>query len=335
MLHTCAHFGHLDLVEKLLSLKDIDLKPLNPNIRDYKGATALHRTTNTKIIKTLINHGAEINAKDLEGNIALHNKCFGEKNKPSEIEAITTLLQHDADFTIKNKKFMLPIHLAAMQGRLDTIQILNEMDKSNKIIRIVENETDEESTNSPTYLALVNDHLVCASWLSKMGLYLKKGEAESVMIKVLNEKIIVKNIIETITFLCQNGCNLKHRYDGGNTALHYACLINGEPHAVKILLQYGAFVNIINDEMRSPLFNAVISNNPLTASSLIQYNADYKIRNNEGHTAFDLIKDINEWIRNDCFDANTKDVIRSYDDKHTRFLVKTIAEKVIFMILII
>ncbi len=83
---------------------------------------------------------------------------------------------------------------------------------------------------------------------------------------------------------------MKFRYASDNTALHYAALIAGEPHAVRILLKYGAFVNIINNEMKSPLFNAVISNNPLAAASLIQYNADFKIRNSEGNTAFDLIK---------------------------------------------
>ena len=40
--------------------------------------------------------------------------------------------------------------------------------------------------------------------------------------------------------------------------------------------------------------------------------------------------DIGEWIRNDCFDANTKSILKNYEHKHTRFLVKTIADKVLF-----
>ncbi len=94
--------------------------------------------------------------------MALHCKCLGEKNKPSELDNIRTLLNYDADFTVKNKKFQLPIHLAALMGRLDVLEVLHLSDKNNKIIRIIENESDEESTNSPTYLALVNDHLACA-----------------------------------------------------------------------------------------------------------------------------------------------------------------------------
>ncbi len=327
-MHTCAHFGHYDLVEKLLITHDTENKLLSPNIRDYKGATALHRTSNVEIIKILINSKAEINSRDLEGNIALHSKCFGEKNKPSDLEAIRMLLKYEADFTIKNKKFLLPLHLAAMQGRTDVIQILIEWDTDKKMIKVLNTETEEENVSSPTFLALSNDHLECANCLVKYGISLKKGEAESIMVKILLEKVIVKDIKKTLTFLCQNGCNLKHRYDNGNTALHYAALISGEPMAIRILLSFGAFVNIVNDEMKSPLFNAVISNNPLAAASLIEYNADYKIRNNEGQTAFDLIRDISEWMKMDCFDAATKQVLLNYERKNTRFLVKSLAEKV-------
>lgn len=329
LLHVCALYGHLDLVEKLLDLKDIDTKPLNPSIRDSKGATALHKTNHVEIIRTLINFGAEVNARDLDDNNALHYKCLGEKGKPTELEAIRILLLLEADFTLKNKKHMLPLHLAAQQGRLDAIELLNQFDKTSRMIRIIENETENESTNSPAYLALTNGHLNTANWLTKHGFYLKKGEAESVMLKVLTEKIIVKDIKEAVTFLCSNGCNLNSRFEGGNTALHYAALMSsGEPHAVRILLKYGAFVNTINDEMKSPLFNAVISNNPQAAAALISCKADYKIRNNEGNTAFDLIRDIGEWIKNDCFDSSTKEILKNYEYKHTRFLVKTIAEKV-------
>lgn len=94
-------------------------------------------------------------------------------------------------------------------------------------------------------------------------------------------------------------------------ALHYAAMTNAEPYALRILIKFGAFVNIINDEMMSPLFNAVTANNPLAASILIKANADYKIRNNDGQTAFDLIKDMSEWINCDFFDQKMKGVLKS------------------------
>jgi ankyrin repeat protein len=95
------------------------------------------------------------------------------------------------------------------------------------------------------------------------------------------------------------------------SALHYAALMTGDSFAIRILIKYGAFVNIINDEMISPLFNAVSVNNPEAAATLINFNADYKLRNADGQTAFDLIKDIEEWIKCDCFDIKMKRILKS------------------------
>lgn len=95
------------------------------------------------------------------------------------------------------------------------------------------------------------------------------------------------------------------------SALHYAAMTTGDPIAIKLLIKFGAFVNITNDEMMSPLFNAVISNNPQAASFLIECNADYKIRNKDGQTAFDLIREIEEWIKSDCFDIKMKGILKS------------------------
>ena len=94
-------------------------------------------------------------------------------------------------------------------------------------------------------------------------------------------------------------------------ALHYAAMTKGDPIAIKLLIKFGAFVNIINDEMMSPLFNAVNANNSLAASILIECNADYKIRNNDGQTAFDLIRDIDEWQKCDCFDLKMRGILKS------------------------
>lgn len=106
ILHICSYYGHVELVEKLLETKEeyFDSKYLNPNIRDYKGATALHRAKDIRIIKLLLDNGADVNISDLDGNSPLHIRCYGEKDYPSEIEAIELLIHHKANSTSKNKK---------------------------------------------------------------------------------------------------------------------------------------------------------------------------------------------------------------------------------------
>ena len=87
--------------------------------------------------------------------------------------------------------------------------------------------------------------------------------------------------------------------------------MSGEPNAIRLLVKYGAFVNAKNDEMRTPLFNAILVNNPLAVASLIELNADYRIKDESGLSAFDLIKDVDEWIKCDCFDNHMKKVLKS------------------------
>ena len=45
MLHTAAYYGHKDAIRELLRLR-VDI-----NVRDYKGATPLHRSKNTDIME--------------------------------------------------------------------------------------------------------------------------------------------------------------------------------------------------------------------------------------------------------------------------------------------
>jgi ankyrin repeat protein len=45
LLHTACYFNNLPAVKRLLKLG------VNPDVRDYQGKTALHRTRDVKIIK--------------------------------------------------------------------------------------------------------------------------------------------------------------------------------------------------------------------------------------------------------------------------------------------
>ncbi len=118
MLHTCCYYEHYGLIESLLKPTDVNVDVVDSNVRDYKGATAFHRSKNVGIMKILLEYNADINCRDLDGNITLHVKCFGDKDKPTDTEAIEFLLQYGSISTLRNKKKLMPIHCAAMQGIL-------------------------------------------------------------------------------------------------------------------------------------------------------------------------------------------------------------------------
>lgn len=109
-MHICSYYGHYALVEKLLMTTDSESKNLCPNIRDYKGATALHRTNDIRIIKLLLDFGANVNIQDLDGNTPLHVRCYGEKNTLADNDAIEFLIRNKAELISKNKKVGLMTH---------------------------------------------------------------------------------------------------------------------------------------------------------------------------------------------------------------------------------
>ena len=57
----------------------------------------------------LIDAGAKPNLEDLEGNTALHVKCYGETGQPSELGAIQLLLDNGAKLTARNNRVMVVV----------------------------------------------------------------------------------------------------------------------------------------------------------------------------------------------------------------------------------
>jgi hypothetical protein len=93
--------------------------------------------------------------------------------------------------------------------------------------------------------------------------------------------------------------------------LHLAAtMTNKSDEAVSTLVEKGASLNALNDEMRTPLFLSVLANNPLGASTLIKLNADYSLKDKNGKFAFESIKEIGEWINTGLFDDNTKRALK-------------------------
>ena len=136
-----------------------------------------------------------------------------------------------------------------------------------------------------------------------------------------------------------------------SSPLHFAAAMSGNSQdAIKLLVQLGAYINAVNDDLHSPLFMSVKANNPLAAATLIELNADYKLADNQGMTAFDSVKDISEWIRSEIFDKNFMSVLKSklsilikemilvfskllffpkgYEYKQTRNLIRSISSKI-------
>ncbi|KAL4225169.1 hypothetical protein ACF0H5_015861 [Mactra antiquata] len=321
LLHTACYYGHIPAIKELLSLR------VDVNLRDYKGATPLHRAKNPEVMEILLEAGAHVNAEDSESNTPLHVKCYGETNQPSETECIQMLLNKNANITIRNSRGLMPIHCCVMQGRIDVMQILIHHDKSNSMATCLTKENDKKPP-SLIHLALANDFINCAEWLLSNGFEFKEKEQDTLVRRILTEQIKLEKRAEAIKFLLDNGAEPNPKYPGNNSALHYAAGLSGPSDVLELLVAYKADIDILNEEGCTPLFFAAQSNNKYAACILIEQGANVRQKNAQGLTAFDYIVDFEEWIECGYFNEEIKARLKAYNLKHARDLIRAISKRV-------
>nr|CAB3262745.1 uncharacterized protein LOC100182602 [Phallusia mammillata] len=319
LMHTAVHFEDITAIKNLLKVR-VDI-----NLRDYQGATPLHRARSIETLELLLDSNADVNAADNEGNVALHVRAYGENNKPSFLDGIKILVDHDADITHRNKKQLMPVHCAAMQGRKDIIELL--LEESDDLIK---SEVDKEAIDSPPslpYLALAGNHLPCATWLVQQGFLFKTDECNRIIYKILKQEVSLDERAEATRFLLKNGGLVSLKYPGGDTSVHLASRMTGPTDVLQVLFEFGAKVDGVNDEGSTSLFDAMKTNNFEAASVLINQGADVRWKNNQGHTALDLIHDYDEWIACTFFSDDIIARFKAYKLKNARDLIRNISKK--------
>lgn len=57
-----------------------------------------------RLWQVLVDAGASPSIEDLEGNTALHVKCYGEAGKESDVGCVEMLLHYGAKMTLRNSR---------------------------------------------------------------------------------------------------------------------------------------------------------------------------------------------------------------------------------------
>ncbi|KAI0208355.1 hypothetical protein LSAT2_006969 [Lamellibrachia satsuma] len=321
LLHTAAYFGLAQQVGQLLAL-GVDV-----NLRDYKGATPLHRAKDVECLKLLLNAGALPSALDTGHNTPLHVKCYGETDQCSDTAAVDVLLKAGAKIVLRNSRSLMPIHCAAMQGRTDLISLLLKSDSEGAIRRALA----EESSKAPpsvVYLAVSSEGLLCAEWLVQHDFEFKFGEEDQLLQKIVAEQITMGDRVGAVMFLLGQGADINKEHQGGNTILHYAACMSGLTDILELLIESGAALNHKNMDGSSPLFIACQANNKFASSVLIDQGANVRTKNIHGMTALDFVVDYDEWIECGYFNEEIRARLKAYSLKHARDLVRAITKKV-------
>jgi ankyrin repeat protein len=116
-------------------VKDLLEEGADPNVRNYKGQTALTRASKheyLEIVGLLLKAGADPNLKDQFGNNALMNALYGIyvymsikiSNRRKKI--VTLLLKAGVDLTMKNNEQLTALDVAIKKGNNGIIQIIKK-----------------------------------------------------------------------------------------------------------------------------------------------------------------------------------------------------------------
>lgn len=107
--------------QNILDVRSLITEKVDVNKSNAAGLTPLHLAVDSEeIVTELIKAGAEVDAKDHQGNTPLHSSVWIEHNS----KILKILINHGADVDCKNLRGETPLHCAAESSNRETIEYL-------------------------------------------------------------------------------------------------------------------------------------------------------------------------------------------------------------------
>ena len=251
------------------------------NLKDDMGRTALFYAAQkgeSGLIQFLISHGASIDVRDVYGWIPL----FVANSK----ETATVLIKAGEDWkmgAVNNHGVngMTPLHIAAVKGRAWAVKALLD---AGAFVNI-----RDDSGNTPLLLAAKNRHWDVVKTLLDAGSdpNICNQQDDS----ALKYAVLAKNtrILKLL---------LEHHADPqgcGNHALTLMAAKNGYWDGLKLLVKFGAPVNVADDSDRGLLYLAAQSGHADVVNVLLDAGADVDAVAEDGSTPIIIAAENNHW----------------------------------------
>ena len=113
------HTGDLSTIEFLVEKEHVDL---NYDGESYNPMLTAARCRQLDIVKYLVEHGANVNCKNYQGNTPLH---FAAERELRE-DIVKYLIEQGADLNVVNKDGYTPFHFIILKGNLNNIKFCVE-----------------------------------------------------------------------------------------------------------------------------------------------------------------------------------------------------------------
>ncbi len=279
--------GNILVLQSLLD-NEADIKGT-----DSEGHTALMAAAvrgNDEVMQYLIKRGADFNAKDKNGLGVLdyYNKRKYLETLGFEINKFATPSERlSAEF-----KFIAENHHRFNVALKESILADNPEEA---VANAIENLADIDVLDENACTTFVNAGLYNSSQGVFEKLIKAKANVNATCMEGKNALIFIsaqadeKNVpslqIEKAKLLLENGVDINHQDNAGNTALMYALANHADISYVQTLLDNEADVNSVNNLGETPLWTAVRQNLPSsTIKMLIEYGADVNKKDRRGET---------------------------------------------------
>jgi len=308
--NTLELFNRFGIVTKQTSTNTIaDLPAFEKTVRKstslYSGWPLLNIASHLgekQIVQQLFEKKANVNARDKQGNSALHRAA-----ESGRLAIVKALIAKGSQVNARNQKRETPLYLAASSGQLKTLQFL--LSKGAKSTILATNKL------SPLAIAIVNKHeksaaILLKQPLTKMGIHhaltlAVQNRLQNIAIQLVKQDKLLDKTDQkkrsllwhsvdlslndlTATLLSRvKSIPLDLADVNGYTALARA-VQHGNLPITRSMVKLGANLLTITREKNTLIMLSVLSGNRKMTEYLLKTNIDLNARNNTGETAIML-----------------------------------------------
>lgn len=305
-LHVAAMIGRNDIVKHLLQYgPDVNARS------GWKYTPLIFAAENTHpdVIVTLVRAGAHLEARNRQGNTALHKAVIRERNNPDTVYVLAVL---GADVNTKNDGGDTALY-TSLDKRIDMNAMVLCAFGADPNIKSSRGDSASDLVKhrerSETHEPRVNISHVISTWAPEESLqpyrhdllrFVRKPE-EMVMdlLAILcwasgKSQKPGRPIVNFVLQLSGDKAGLiveSAEMPRGWKPLHHAAA-GGEPDVASMLLSHGAAVDALTVKHKwTPLLLAAEKGRQRTVARLLEHGADVLSKTHEGKTAFELAKD--------------------------------------------
>ncbi|XP_018427337.1 PREDICTED: tankyrase-2 isoform X4 [Nanorana parkeri] len=286
-----AKAGDLDTVKKLCN-------PQTVNCRDIEGrqSTPLHFAAGynrVAVVEYLLEHGADVHAKDKGGLVPLHNACSYGHYEVTEL-----LVKHGAVINVADLWKFTPLHEAAAKGKYEICKLLlqhgadstkKNRDGNTALDLVKDGDTDIQDLLRGDAALLDAAKRGCVARVKKLCT-LENVNCRDTQGRHSTPLHLAAgyNNLEVAEYLLQHGADVNAQDKGGLIPLHNAASY-GHVDVAALLIKFNACVNATDKWAFTSLHEAAQKGRTQLCALLLAHGADPTLKNQEGQTSLDLV----------------------------------------------